>query len=155
MGIHIRDATPADQQTIAEFNSRMAEETEGKRLDPALVGPGVAAVLHEPAKGRFWLAEIEGEIAGQIMVAYEWSDWRNGMLWWIESVYVPSQFRRLGVFSALYQHVESLCKADTEACGLRLCVEKDNLRAQQTYESLGMSKPGYIVMESFFSTGES
>lgn len=148
MDIHIRDATPADQAIIADFNSRLADETEGKALDQDLIRSGVAALLADPAKGRYWLAIIDGEVAGQIMVTYEWSDWRDGMLWWIQSVYVPAAFRRRGVFSAMYQHVESMVKSDRDACGIRLYVEKSNVRAQDTYRNLGMTEPGYVVMES-------
>jgi len=150
LGIHIRDATPADQHIITDFNSRMAEETEGKALNQSLLGPGVAALLADPTKGRYWLAVIDGEVAGQIMVTYEWSDWRHGMLWWIQSVYVSAEYRRKGVFSAMYQHVESMVKADRDACGIRLYVEKSNLHAQDTYRNLGMTESGYVVMESIF-----
>jgi ribosomal protein S18 acetylase RimI-like enzyme len=150
VGIQIREAKPSDQASIVEFNSRLADETEGKQLDPNLIGPGVAAILADSGKGRYWLAIIAGKVAGQIMVTYEWSDWRNGMLWWIQSVYVPAEFRRMGVFSALYQHVESLVKEDQNACGLRLYVENNNTRAQQTYRNLAMTEPGYIVMQSIF-----
>jgi ribosomal protein S18 acetylase RimI-like enzyme len=145
--LRIRDATNADQAVIADFNSRLAEETEGKTLDQNLIGPGVAALLADPAKGRYWLAEVDNKVAGQIMVTYEWSDWRNGMLWWIQSVYVSSAFRRQGVFSAMYRHVQSLVRADRQACGIRLYVEKSNRRAQDTYRQLGMTEPGYQVME--------
>ncbi|MDA0681620.1 MAG: GNAT family N-acetyltransferase [Proteobacteria bacterium] len=148
LDIHIRDATPADQPVIASFNSRLAAETEGKILDEELIGHGVAALLADRTKGRYWLADIDGQIAGQMMVTYEWSDWRNGMLWWIQSVYVPAKFRRRGVFSAMYEHVASLVRADKDACGIRLYVEKSNLHAQDTYRNLGMIKPGYEVMES-------
>ncbi|MGI9205414.1 MAG: GNAT family N-acetyltransferase [Woeseiaceae bacterium] len=148
MNMTIREAGPADQSVIADFNSRLADETEGKQLDPALIGPGVKALLADATKGRYWLAIIDGKVAGQIMVTYEWSDWRNGMLWWIQSVYVPAEFRRQGVFSALFQHVESLVKEDQNACGLRLYVENNNTRAQETYRNLAMVEPGYIVMES-------
>lgn len=148
MDIRIRQATRADQPIIAGFNSSLAEETEGKVLNPALIGSGVTAILADSTKGRYWLAFIGGEVAGQIMVTYEWSDWRNGMLWWIQSVYVPTEFRRKGVFSAMYQHVESMVKDDQDACGIRLYVEKSNLRAQDTYRNHGMTEPGYLVMES-------
>lgn len=148
MGIQIRAAEPSDQASIVEFNSRLADETEGKQLDPNLIGPGVAAILADSSKGRYWIATIDGKVAGQIMVTYEWSDWRNGMLWWIQSVYVPAEYRRTGVFSALYQHVESLVKEDQNACGLRLYVENNNTRARETYRNLAMTEPGYIVMES-------
>lgn len=150
----IREASPADAVTIADFNARMAHETEGHALDPATIGPGVDALLSDPAKGRYWLATAGEAVAGQIMVTYEWSDWRNGMLWWIQSVYVPAEFRRQGVFSALYKHVESLAQSDPDACGLRLYVDRDNQRAQATYDGLGMARTGYLVMEAIFPRGE-
>ncbi|MGB5257254.1 MAG: GNAT family N-acetyltransferase [Woeseiaceae bacterium] len=144
----IRDAAPADATDIAHYNSRMAEETEGRALESELIGPGVAEVLADKSKGRYWVAESEGAIVGQLMVTYEWSDWRNAMFWWIQSVYVPLEHRRKGVFSALYRHVESLAAAEPGVCGLRLYVEHGNERAQQTYEALGMGKTSYLVMES-------
>lgn len=146
--IRIRDASPADGAIVADYNSRMAEETEGRTLDPNLIGPGVAALLADANKGRYWVAECGGELVGQLMVTYEWSDWRNGNLWWIQSVYVHPDFRRNGVFSALYRHVESLAQAEPGVCGLRLYVDKNNKQAQQTYNELGMMEPGYVVMES-------
>lgn len=154
MDIEIRDATPDDWQVIADYNSKMAGETEGKALDPDVIGPGVAAVLADSTKGRYWVATIDGEIAGQLMVTYEWSDWRNGAIWWIQSVYIPARFRRRGVFSALYKHVESLANSDPAVCGIRLYVEKGNTRAKQTYTSLGMNMTAYDVMETIFDKGE-
>ena len=153
MNFTIRDATPADRATIAAFNARMAEETEGKALDPDVIGPGVGAALEDPTKGRYWVATVDGEIAGQIMVTYEWSDWRNGMLWWVQSVYVPRRFRRQGIFSALYKHVESIARADENVRGLRLYVENSNERAQNIYRALNMTQP-YLVMESLFGNQE-
>jgi len=150
MDLHIREASPDDASTIAEFNSRLASETEGRPLDPELINPGVAAVVADSGKGRYWVADVDGSVVGQLLVTYEWSDWRNGMLWWIQSVYVQKDYRRKGVFSALYRHVESLARQDPEVCGLRLYVEKDNKRAQETYLKLGMVLPGYQVMEVDF-----
>lgn len=148
MKFEIRDATPADNAIITDFNCRMADETEGRALDPDIIGEGVATLLADKSKGRYWIAESAGKIVGQLMVTYEWSDWRNGTLWWIQSVYVHPIFRRKGVFSALFHHVESLARAEPDVCGLRLYVENSNTRAQQTYEALGMVKPNYLVMES-------
>ncbi len=150
MGLTVRDANPVDAATIAAFNSAMAIETEGRPLDPELINPGVERVLGDVARGRYWVAESEGAIVGQLMVTYEWSDWRNGMLWWIQSVYVDKRFRRQGVFTALYRHVERLARADPDCCGMRLYVEQSNRRAQATYEALGMVNPGYEVMEVDF-----
>ena len=152
--IEIRDATPRDAAVIADFNTRMARETEDKTLDPALIGPGVAAVLDGSTGGRYWVAVIGGETAGQLMVTSEWSDWRNGTIWWIQSVYVAAPFRRRGVFSALYKHVESLARRDQSVCGIRLYVEKANDRAKATYASLGMAMTDYDVMETVFGNGD-
>jgi len=148
MDYRIRDAAPADASTIAAYNSHMAEETEGRKLDSDLIGPGVGEILGDKTKGRYWVAESRGNIVGQLMVTYEWSDWRNATIWWIQSVYVPLEYRRKGVFSALYRHVESLAAAEPGVCGLRLYVETNNHRAQETYKALGMIKPSYLVMES-------
>jgi ribosomal protein S18 acetylase RimI-like enzyme len=151
MKLNIRDAIPRDKERIADFNSRMAVETEGRSLDENVIGPGVGQLLDDRSRGRYWVAEQDGKIIGQIMVTYEWSDWRNGTLWWIQSVYVHMGYRRQGVYSALYHHVESLAKEEPDVAGIRLYVENDNKRAQRTYASLGMVDPGYRVMESIFS----
>lgn len=154
MTLTIRAALESDAGHIAEFNSRLALETEEMYLAPEIVNPGVAAMLSDRSKGRYWIAEADGRVVGQIMVTYEWSDWRNGMIWWIQSVYVRGDYRRSGVFSALYRHVESLAQQDPQVCGIRLYVEGENARAQQTYESLGMNMTGYRVMETMFTGDE-
>ena len=147
MTFAIRAAEQADGDIIARFNSHMALETEGKELPDDIIGPGVMALLTDRTKGRYWVAEAEGRVVGQLMITYEWSDWRNGTIWWIQSVYVHPDWRRKGVFSALYRHVESLVAAEPSvmACG---STSKKITRAQQTYEALGMIRPGYLVMES-------
>ena len=149
---HDIDRVALDQYPgiIAEFNSRMAEETEGRPLDPDLIGPGVAALLADRGKGRYWVAESDGDVVGQIMVTYEWSDWRNGMLWWIQSVYVREDFRRTGVFSQLYRYVETRARSEGKVAGLRLYVEKNNERAQNVYRSLGMAPTDYRIMQALF-----
>jgi ribosomal protein S18 acetylase RimI-like enzyme len=149
MKYEIREASPIDAATIAKFNSRMAEETEGRVLNPDIIGPGVRRLLENADRGRYWVADAGGEIIGQIMVTYEWSDWRNGALWWIQSVFVHPNYRRSGVFTALYRHVESIAR-ESDARGLRLYVEENNERAQKTYAALGMMWPNYLVMESIF-----
>ncbi|MDJ0907836.1 MAG: GNAT family N-acetyltransferase [Woeseiaceae bacterium] len=150
MTIVIRDASPADGPIIAEFNSRLREETEGKPLDPEVIGPGVAAMLADPLKGRYWVAETEGEIVGQIMVTYEWSDWRNGTWWWLQSVYVREDHRQSGIFKALYRYIEALARGEDSVVGIRLYVEKDNGRAQSIYDGLGFRDTGYQMQQKVF-----
>ena len=154
MPLTIRDANLADAPVIAEYNMRIAEETEGKRLAPELIGQGVEALLADSSKGRYWVAEVDGGIVGQIMTTYEWSDWRNGMIWWIQSVYVHPEHRRSGVFRALQEHVEQLARAAPDVIGLRLCVEKDNTRAQATYDKLGYSMTDYRVMDVLWAKSD-
>lgn len=148
--ITIREATRADAVLVAEFNIRLAAESEDMTLDPDTVRAGVTALLDDPSKGRYWLAVAGGEVLGQIMVTWEWSDWRNGMYWWVQSVYVHPAHRRQGIFSALYRHVEQLAMADSAACGIRLYVEHNNHRARDTYAALGMEPSGHVVMQSLF-----
>ena len=151
----IRDATPEDAATIAHFNRQMALETEHRELNQDVLLAGVNALLRDATKGRYWVAEHDGQIIGQIMTTYEWSDWRNGTIWWIQSVYVAPEWRRRGVFSALYRHVESLADSTPQVVGLRLYVEENNTRAQRTYEALGMIKPSYLVMEAMLEKTQS
>jgi len=148
--IQIRDARPSDAPILAEYNARMAEETEQLSLDRARLLLGVEAVLRDPAKGFYLAAEIGGELAGQLMVTYEWSDWRNGTFWWIQSVYVRQEYRQQGVFRALYRHVHAQARAREDVCGLRLYVEHENRRALRTYQSLGMRETPYRMMEEDF-----
>ena len=148
--IHIRRAIPDDARFIVESNIDMAFETEGMGLEEEVVGPGVAAVLANEALGFYLIAEIEGGHAGQLMVTFEWSDWRNGLWWWIQSVYVRPEFRRRGVYSALHRHVVEMARAAGGACGLRLYVEQENTVAQQVYQSLEMYPTRYHMYEVEF-----
>ena len=152
--VTIRDANSGDAGIIADYNARLAQESEGMRLLPEIVGPGVEAMLADRSRGRYWVAEADGRVIGQIMVTYEWSDWRNGSIWWIQSVYVHGDYRRRGVFSVLYRHVESLARQDPQVRGIRLYVDHDNERAQRTYRSLGMKMSDYRVMQSIFKGDE-
>lgn len=149
--MQIRTATPADAAVITEFNLRLAEESEGLHLDPAVVRSGVATVLADPGKGIYFVAERDGAIAGQLMITYEWSDWRNGNIWWIQSVYVRPEFRRAGVFRALFAHVAQRARSQPGVTGLRLYMHTHNDRARQTYERLGMRQTEYEVFEADFS----
>ncbi len=145
----LRRATPADAATIAEFNRRLAWESEHTTLDAATLFAGVAAGLADPHKGFYTVAERDGEIVGQTLVTYEWSDWRNGWFWWIQSVYVRDDARRGGVFRSLYRHIHELATADPTVIGIRLYVEAENERAKQTYRSLGMTDTNYGMLEIY------
>ena len=145
--MRIRLARPADAPAIAAFNAAMALETEGKRLFPEVIGAGVRSLLRSPKAGFYLLAQTKTEIAGVLMITKEWSDWRNGAFWWIQSVYVRPEFRRQGVYRRLYRYVQALAKKDRRVCGFRLYVERENRRAQATYRALGMEKTRYLVFE--------
>jgi GNAT superfamily N-acetyltransferase len=147
--MRIRLATPADVDTVCEFNVRLARETEGKTLDLALLRPGVAAVLSDADKGFYYVAEIEGRVMGQLAITFEWSDWRNGWFWWIQSVYIHADARRQGVFRALFEHLEREAKRDPKVIGIRLYVEDENESAHATYERLGLKSTTYRVREKY------
>lgn len=152
MEFKIREAMLGDVETLASNNAAMALETEGKLLDAATVQLGVHACFTDPARGSYFVAEDEsGAVIGQLMITHEWSDWRNGDFWWIQSVYVAPAARRAGVFRALYSHVERLALGAPSVCGIRLYVETENTRAQRTYEHCGMRNAGYVVMEVDYS----
>jgi ribosomal protein S18 acetylase RimI-like enzyme len=146
----VRDATPADAERIVRWNMLLAEESEAKQLSVDVLTRGVRRVLADRSKGRYFLADVDGRPAGQTMVTYEWSDWRDGQIWWIQSVYVEPGFRRRGVYRALHRHVIATAKADGGVVGLRLYVERNNVLAQQVYQNCGLANAGYIVFERMF-----
>lgn len=144
-----RPARIEDAPVIAEYNRAMARETEHKELDPGTLLAGVRAVFDQPGHGRYLVAQDPaGRVVGCLMITYEWSDWRNGRFWWIQSVYVHPDHRRRGVFRLLYDAVRRLGEAQGGVCGYRLYVERDNQAAQQTYRTLGMTDTPYLVFES-------
>lgn len=145
--MQVRLARPEDRLVIADFNVRLAEETESLRLDPDVVSAGVEAVLLDRLKGAYYVAEVDGSLAGQIMVTHEWSDWHNSDMWWLQSVYVRQEFRRRGVFRGLFEHVARLARQDGHVCSVRLYMHRANARAQQTYQEAGMENTPYVVME--------
>ena len=145
--ITIRPAARADVARLVDWNVAMAGETEAKDLDRSVLERGVHGVLDEPRRGFYLVAERAGVAVGSLLVTYEWSDWRNGDFWWIQSVYVTPGARRGGVFRALYAAVEQRART-AGAVGLRLYVELENHRAQQTYEDLGMRRCRYHMYES-------
>lgn len=141
----VRAATAADIDAIVEFNAAMAMETESKTLSPDILRSGVTAVFDDPRRGFYRVAEVDGVVAGCLMITFEWSDWRNGDWWWLQSVYVEPEFRRCGVFRALYDAIERAAQSTPRVVGVRLYVEKENRRAQDTYESLGMHEADYLM----------
>ena len=153
MRIEIRRAVADDIDRIVEFNLAMARESEDKGLDIETLRAGVAAVLAEPANGFYLMAEADGRPAGSLMVTTEWSDWRNGRFWWIQSVFVAPEHRRLGIYSRLHDSVRRAGQADGQCCGLRLYVERNNIGAQATYASLGMAPTHYDLFEEEFEVG--
>jgi GNAT superfamily N-acetyltransferase len=149
MSILIRAATSVDIANIAQWNRAMAWETEQKALDPAVLERGVTAVFDEPRRGFYLVAELDGVPSGCLLVTYEWSDWRAGDFWWIQSVYVVEAARRAGVFRRLYDDVRERAQV-VGAVGLRLYVETENERAQRTYAGLGMERCHYFMYEEEF-----
>lgn len=153
----IRKAHPDDRDLLTQWAQAMAWETERRRLDPDSVRAGIAAGLTDAAKARYFIAmddaatarsETIGVPVGTLMLTTEWSDWRNGDWWWIQSVYVPPEQRRRGVFAALFRHVEQLARQAPGVVGLRLYVERHNATAQRTYATLGMRDAGYLIYEA-------
>ena len=157
MTLRIRAAHASDRDLLAQWAIAMALETEHKQLDAKTVTSGVAAGLADSARARYFVAMRDVLLAGEetvalpvgtLMLTREWSDWRNGDWWWIQSVYVPPEHRRQGVFAALYRHVEESARKSAGVIGLRLYVERDNAAAQRTYAALGMVDAGYRIFEA-------
>ena len=160
MSLRIRAAQASDGDLLARWALAMAQETEHKALDPATVTAGVAAGIADDSRARYFVAMHEAVLAGRetvalavgtLMLTREWSDWRNGDWWWIQSVYVPPEHRRQGVFAALYRHVEQAARDTAGVVGLRLYVERDNVAARHTYAALGMADAGYRIFEAEFA----
>lgn len=149
--ISIRRAAVADADRIVAFNKALAAESEGKTLDAKTITAGVRQALADAARSLYFVAEIGGEVVGQTMVTFEWSDWRNAYFWWIQSVYVDSRFRRRGVFRALHEHVRREAHSRRDVCGLRLYVHHNNHRAMKTYAQLGMPQCDYHMCEEDWS----
>ena len=145
--IMIRFAGTNDLETLVAFNRAMARETESKELLMDVVRAGVSALLEKPERGFYLVAEQHGEVAGSLMVTTEWSDWRNGTFWWIQSVYVLPGARRQGIYRRLYEFVKAEAARREDVCGFRLYVERENIPAQSTYRSLGMIETDYKLFE--------
>lgn len=147
----IRRATSADADVIALANLAMAAETEGRRLDRAQAVRAVRRVLAEAALGVYWLAERDGIVVGQLLVTTEFSDWRDGVFWWIQSVYVAPAARRTGVYRALHEHVVQEARRTPRVCGVRLYVDRHNATAQAVYRHLGLHETDYLFFEADWS----
>ena len=145
--IEVRPARPDDAAAIADFQIRMAHESEGMALDPATVSRGVRAVFDDPAKGGYWVAEEAGRVVACLLTIPEWSDWRNATVLWIHSLYVVPEARRRGVFRALFTTLKGMVERSPELAGLRLYVEKGNAAARTVYETLGMTAEHYDLYE--------
>ncbi|MFP7723584.1 GNAT family N-acetyltransferase [Lysobacter sp. A3-1-A15] len=157
--LRVRPAVTDDAPLLARWAADMAWETEHKRLDPDTVLRGVAAGIADPLKARYFVAvreavlggrETVGQAVGMLMLTTEWSDWRNGWWWWIQSVHVDPGHRRQGVFRGLYRHVREAALAEPDVLGLRLYVEQDNEAALRTYAALGMHDAGYRLLAEAF-----
>ena len=147
MNLLIREAVREDASTIIGFQLAMARETEGLALDRDTLTRGVVAIFDDPALGRYFVAESDDRVIASLMITYEWSDWRNGMVWWIQSVYTVPEFRRRGIYAALYTNIKARVEVDPRIRGLRLYVDTTNTSAQQVYTRLEMVGDHYKVFE--------
>lgn len=148
--VKIRDAVREDGPKLVQFSLSMALETEDKQLDEQVLTGGVNSMFTDPKHGFYMVAEVDGEVVGSLMVTYEWSDWRDGVFWWIQSVYIEPGFRRRGVFRKLYGEARNRAINTPHVCGCRLYVEQDNAGAQATYVQLGFAETHYKVYEEIF-----
>jgi GNAT superfamily N-acetyltransferase len=145
--ISIRKSTREDIPVLADFQLRLADETENVKLDRSLVVKGLESLFGDPSKGQYFTALYNDEIAGCHLITYEWSEWRNSNVWWLQSVYVKESHRKHGIFRAMYANLLTLIENDPDVNGLRLYVDKTNSRAQEVYKSLGMNGEHYTVFE--------
>jgi len=145
--MNIRLAEREDAEALVEFNQAMAHETEGKTLDTQTLQNGVSAVFEDEKKGFYVVAEEHSQIVGGLMITFEWSDWRNGWFWWIQSVYILPDYRGRGIYRLLYKFVKGRARETENVCGFRLYVEKENEQARAVYEKLGMEKSYYLMYE--------
>ncbi len=145
--INVRHSTAEEAGRIAAFNKALAMESEGLALDEKTVAAGVIALMGHPERGFYLVGEADGHVVGCLLVTYEWSDWRNKMFWWIQSVYVKPEYRGRGIYRALDEKVKELAAKAGNVCGLRLYVHKGNARAQEVYRSIGMANTEYHLYE--------
>jgi ribosomal protein S18 acetylase RimI-like enzyme len=145
--MQIRKASVEDIVTIVDFQVKMAAETESVQLDKSIVIKGVSAVVNDSSKGQYYVTEMNGIIVASLLTTFEWSDWRNGTILWIQSVYVLKDYRRKGVYRKMYSHIKNLVLENVNLNGIRLYADKSNTTAQKTYQELGMNHDHYITFE--------
>lgn len=145
--IIVREAKKSDIPKIVEFQLTMAMESEGMELEQKVLEKGVAAVFNDRAKGIYYVAEYQGEVVGSMLNTYEWSDWRNGIIIWFQSVYVMPEYRKHGIFRKMYEHIKNKVEKDDGLKGMRLYVDKGNAKAQKVYAALGMTGEHYLTYE--------
>ena len=143
----VREATIHDINSIVEFQISMASETEGIELHKPTVIKGVTAVLIDNSKGNYYVTEIENKVVGSLLTTFEWSDWRNGTILWIQSVFILPEFRRKGVYRSMYSYLKNVVENDKKLNGIRLYADKNNFPAHKTYQSLGMCPDHYVTFE--------
>lgn len=143
----VRETTTKDIPTIIEFQQKMAWETEGVKLDPAILSEGVKNLFRDVNRGKYYVAEENGFVVGSLMTTYEWSDWRNGTVLWIQSVYIDHAWRGKGIYKKMYEHIQMIVKKSDDLKGIRLYVDRTNKPAQEVYKKLGMNGEHYQVFE--------
>ena len=152
--VEVRLASPGDLDALVNFSAAMAMETEARRLDHDRLRHGVLAVLESTEHGFYVVSERHDlnshQVIGQLLITYEWSDWRNATFWWIQSVYVHPAWRRQGVYRLMHQYIVNMARARQDVCGVRLYVEEHNEKAQQVYRQVGLMPAGYLVFEEDF-----
>ena len=145
--IAVREAGHVDIDTLVDFNAALAKETENKSLEPDRLAKGVRAVFESPEKGFYLVAEVDGRVAGSLLITYEWSDWRDCTFWWIQSVYVLPEWRRKSIYRRMHSWVYDAARSRPDVCGIRLYVDRGNMAAQLTYQSLRMARSRYDLFE--------
>lgn len=145
--MQVRKATTDDIVSIVDFQLKMAAETEGVQLNESTVFKGVLAVIEDDSKGQYYVTEINGKVVASLLTTFEWSDWRNGTILWIQSVYVLKEFRRKGIYRNMYSHIKNLVLENEKLNGIRLYADKSNTTAHKTYQELGMNHDHYITFE--------
>lgn len=147
MSVMVRKARLEDISALIEFQQGLAHETEGIKLDESLLEQGLGAIIKDPSKGFYFVAELQGQPVGCCMVTFEWSEWRNGTVYWLQSVYVKHSHRGAGVFKKLYEHLMTMVASDPKIFGMKLYANKSNTKAHQIYKSLGMDGDHYVMFE--------